>query len=260
MGEKNAAIDMDTLNIVFNRWGIGDLHTLPPLGGSEVHIWHLDMDDPGIAPASLYSLLDVDECARCARLRMDTLQYRFAARHGVLRLLLGSYMGVAPEAVCFAYGERGKPALAAQDAAPRIFFNMSDADHHALFALTRMGEIGVDLELAAPFDDMPSVASAHFSPNEQAQLAALPDDVRTAGFYTCWTRKEAIIKCAGGGLAIPLDSFSVTLTPGQPAVILEADDPHIQALTLREIVLPVPFVAACAVAPLPHLHSSLRLP
>ncbi|HKB89864.1 MAG TPA: 4'-phosphopantetheinyl transferase superfamily protein, partial [Opitutaceae bacterium] len=54
---------------------------------------------------------------------------------------------------------------------------------------------------------------------EVAELRALPNGLRRLGFFLCWTRKEAYVKAKAFGLQIPLDRFSVSLTPGQPAEI-----------------------------------------
>jgi len=57
----------------------------------------------------------------------------------------------------------------------------------------------------------------------------------------CWTRKEAYVKARGMGLQIPLDSFSVSLTPNQPE-LLESEDS--QRWRLRSFKPAPDFVAA----------------
>jgi 4'-phosphopantetheinyl transferase len=50
----------------------------------------------------------------------------------------------------------------------------------------------------------------------------LPSDLRVAGFYACWTRKEAFLKATGEGLSFPLAQFSVTTHPDL--------DPHLEEI------------------------------
>jgi len=63
-----------------------------------------------------------------------------------------------------------------------------------------------------------------FSKSELATLRSLPKDLQAAGFYNCWTRKEAYIKARGEGLSFPLKQFDVSLTPGEPARLLSVRD------------------------------------
>jgi 4'-phosphopantetheinyl transferase len=48
------------------------------------------------------------------------------------------------------------------------------------------------------------MADTCLSEHEQAYLAALPDPGRLEAFFRCWTRKEAVVKACGVGLAAKL--------------------------------------------------------
>jgi len=61
----------------------------------------------------------------------------------------------------------------------------------------------------------------YFSNQELLELAALSEKEFPEGFYNAWTRKEAFIKAVGHGLSFPLKEFTVSLSPGKPAELLE---------------------------------------
>ena len=94
-----------------------------------------------------------------------------------------------------------------------------------MFAFAHNCEIGIDVEAISPEFAGEEIARRYFSARELAELMALPTETRPEGFSLCWTRKEAYIKARGLGLQIPLDSFSVSLTPDQPEQ-LESEDSH----------------------------------
>ncbi len=67
----------------------------------------------------------------------------------------------------------------------------------------------------------------------------MPEQQRVAGFFNCWTRKEAYIKARGKGLSLPLNEFDVTLTPGEPAKLLATrDDPAHAARWVMQALKP----------------------
>ncbi len=195
-----------------------------------IHLWWTSLAQPARVVQQLLHTLSPDEQERAASFRHDLHRGRFVVGRGTLRAILSRYTGVAPAALRFAYGENGKPALALPTGGRRLCFNVSHSDDHALLAFAYDREIGVDLERMRPLDDAEAIAERFFSPEERQALRNLPPEERLGGFYRCWTRKEAVIKAVGGGLAIPLDSFTVTLGAAEPPRLLRYDqDPDATA-------------------------------
>ena len=163
--------------------------------------------------------------------------------------ILARYLGTDPAALRFAYGARGKPALAPGNAAPAVRFNFANSDGRALCAVTLGREIGVDLERIRPESATDAVAEDFFSRAEVATLRALDAEHRTRAFFDCWTRKEAYIKARGDGLWLPLDRFEVSLAPGEPAALLATHDDPAEAARwpLRELHPGPGYAAALAV-------------
>jgi 4'-phosphopantetheinyl transferase len=186
-----------------------------PLGLAQVHVYEASLDQAPASIDDLRRLLAPEERERADRFRFDLHRSRFIAGRGILRLLLAPHAGCAPSALRFAHGEHGKPRLAGGEPA----FNLSHSGPVALFALAATGELGIDVEL--PDRELADVrlAERFFSASEVAALMSLPRELRRTAFLHCWTRKEAFIKARGDGLSLALDSFDVTLMPGQPAAL-----------------------------------------
>ena len=211
-----------------------------------MHVWRVQLHAP---PPDAAAALSADERQRAARFRFDVHRDRYVAGRAALRHLLARYLGVGADELSFRYSAHGKPALHGSAAAAGVCFNVSNAEGTALAAFTLRRRLGVDLEAIRPMPDWAELASQFFSPAENEALRALPPGVREAAFFTCWTRKEAYVKALGGGLSIPLDSFDVSLAPGEPPRLLRAAG-HPDAAdswSLHELSPGAPYVAALAV-------------
>jgi 4'-phosphopantetheinyl transferase len=117
----------------------------------------------------------------------------------------------------FSYGPRGKPSLAAPE---RLRFNLAHSADVTLLAFTLDCDVGIDVEQLRSVPKMPNIARSFFCKEEVQELLALPATDRVRGFFRCWTRKEAYVKAVGEGMSVPLDSFCVTLSPGDPPRIV----------------------------------------
>jgi 4'-phosphopantetheinyl transferase len=193
--------------------------------GNEIHVWHAVLDCGGDLPGELEASLSPDEKARADRFHFKNDRNRFVAARGLLRKLLGAYLRRAPAGLEFSYGQHGKPALSGENTASGLCFNLSHSSGLAVYAIARERNLGVDVEHIKPDSAGENIATRYFSEREAGALQGLPPEARIKGFFHCWTRKEAYLKATGMGLQIPLDSFSVSVSPGEPAHFLGGVEP-----------------------------------
>ena len=189
----------------------------------EVDVWRAYLDcEPTVIRRFEATLAPVEK-ARANRFVFQRDRNSFIVSRGVLRELLGRYVNRPPEHLKFDYSWHGKPSLCAELIEQRVQFNVSHSHGLALFAFALGRRLGVDVELVRPHFAGEKIAELYFSLREVTELRALPPSLQAEGFFLCWTRKEAYIKARGEGLHIPLESFHVSLTPGQPER-LQSDD------------------------------------
>lgn len=167
-----------------------------PMG--DVEVWSAQLDDQSIEAVRLtHALLSPDESERARQFFFDRDRRRYIMGRGILRMLLARYLECAPHELAFSYGPNGKPALAASEA---LFFNVAHSEGLALYAFTRVGEIGIDLEAIRELPEWEQVAESAFSPHELSQLRACPAERRREEFFHAWARQEAVLKALGTGL------------------------------------------------------------
>ena len=187
------------------------------LDDRRIDVWTVDLDASASLVARFLALLAPEEAAHARALRVETLRH-YAVARGTLRILLGRYLSTPPSVVELRTALRGKPFVD-----ERIAFNLSHSGSLLLLAFTRGSELGIDVEIGRPLTDLVQIGTRFFSPEEAAELLALPDADRELAFYRCWTRKEAYIKATGDGLHAPLDRFRVTFREGDRPRLVHID-------------------------------------
>lgn len=190
------------------------------LNTDHIHVWMASLDVSPELLERLRSTLSPDELERASHFYSLRDRARFVSGRGILRHLLGSYLLVAPERLCFSYNKYGKPALSGQHSGLRV--NLSHSGGIALVAVTPERDLGIDVEQYSESKADEAVAEKYFSPREFACFHAASEGLRTRIFLNCWTRKEAYIKARGMGLSIPLNSFDFSLVPDEPAALLRS--------------------------------------
>lgn len=197
---------------------------IPPGDSSEIHVWRINLILPPAEIARLLNILSDDEKKLAAQFHFAHNQRRFVVRRGVLRQLLSAQLGLRPEEIKIISANFQKPKIVAAQNPGGLQCSASHSGDWALIALAQNCEVGVDVEQHRLLPDAADLVKNFFSDWEIAEFARLSEPARTEGFFNCWTRKEAFVKALGLGLRYPLKQFSVTLTPGQPAALLEVAD------------------------------------
>lgn len=222
--------------------------TPPPpeikLPSGEIHIWRVPLDRTGEELQDLFSLLSPDEQKRANRFLKEQHRDFFAVGRGRARQLLSLYTGEEALKIQFIYNPYGKPSL--KDF-PLLYFNLSHSQNLLLFAITTLGEIGIDIEFIRQDLDCMKLANRYFSPEELEELNLLPPSLRARGFFNGWSRKEAYIKARGKGLAIPLCDFSISLDPRAAPQIFRVEEGNLKDWTLHAFEAAEGFASAVIV-------------
>jgi 4'-phosphopantetheinyl transferase len=198
----------------------------PPL--DRVHVWTATTDNAakGARLPHYRALLSADEVERCDRFWKDDDRARFLIARAMIRTLLSRYVPIAPREWRFRIESYGRPEVAElPPGAPDLRFNLSHTDGLVACAITVGRDVGVDVENVHRMLAH-EVPERFFSPQEVADLRALPEEEQQLAFFDYWTLKESYIKARGLGLALPLRQFTFVRRPGLAPLICFAPELH----------------------------------
>jgi len=200
-------------------------------GAAEV--WWFDIREITLGPADLAGL-DPRETARAAAFVFPADRHRYQVAHVMLRRVLAGCLGAEPGRLAFGRlrcpacgGPSGKPVLtgplappAAEPGAPGeggigLCFSLAHSGDAVVIAVAR-SPVGVDVERAAS-GCVCSLASAMHA-EDTVLVEGLPEPERHAAVIRWWVRAEAVLKCAGTGIAHGMDAFPVLGAPARGRV------------------------------------------
>ncbi|MDB6054966.1 MAG: 4-phosphopantetheinyl transferase [Verrucomicrobiales bacterium] len=214
---------------------------------SFLQVYDCDLAATPNLTATAMEFLSPEEAERAQRFYFEKDRMEFVGCKALQRILIGRKLGLAPGSLVFTVNAFGKPALAKD----LLFFNISHSHGRGLIGLGNSGELGVDVEYIERRLEIAELAERFFSKQECEELFGLPLEQQKQGFFNAWSRKEAYIKARGKGISYGLESFSVQLTPGAPARLLEDQNDLEAPMKWKIEDLPVKpgFVAAAAFSP-----------
>jgi len=167
----------------------------------------------------------VGRAARFPRPR-DALRH-LASRAALRTVLAGLGLDVPP-----AVEPGGRPILPGSG----LHLSIAHGGDEVWIALTRAAPVGIDAEPLHP-GLPPAELAAALHPDELAALDALPAGAaRDAALIRCWTRREAVSKADGRGIAgLPPEAIEVAFDPKAQGWLRHAPGPAPSAWTCRDL-------------------------
>jgi 4'-phosphopantetheinyl transferase len=190
--------------------------------------WHADVLSDG-------------ERARRTGLWDERHRAQFTVAAALLRLVAApltarTAAGVVVDRSCPSCGRHhGRPRLPGTG----LHASISHSGATVAVAVSQAGEVGVDVQQVVD-DSVQELSPLVLAESEARHIAVARD------FFTYWTRKEALVKATGDGVAVPLGAVVVS-PPGTPPRLLAYPRPGGLAAQLRDLSPELGYVGAVAV-------------
>jgi 4'-phosphopantetheinyl transferase len=220
---------------------------ISPLEDGEIQVCRIELDDNNSLLTACMPFLTAEEQGRAERRRAGKVREEFAVGRACLRILLGNFFAANPLIIPISEGPYGKPSVSMDGRS--VFFNVTHSRGIILIALSKSGDVGIDVERIDSITDIIEIAKSAFRSDEVELLISIDSpETRRLAFYRCWTQKEAIVKADGRGLSLPLACFEVPILSAEEAIIdiKEPSREQGKRYLLRDIPLEGPFVGAIA--------------
>jgi 4'-phosphopantetheinyl transferase len=181
-----------------------------------VEVWSVMVDDEQ-AFGRCMALLPPEERARLSLL-VPPHRHRHTCAHAAVRILASAALGGEPPSRVLIRTPEGRLAPAAP---PNAQFDLSlaHAGESAAIAFSRCGAVGVDIEALSSLSDSEERRLARYSlaETEFTQWCNVAPELRARLLTRAWTRKEAVLKALGLGLAGDVRSVATRLESAEQA-------------------------------------------
>jgi 4'-phosphopantetheinyl transferase len=205
-----------------------------------VRVWIVPVDLPSQAVARCGDVLDGGERARAAAFLSQRDRQQYTVAHGALRILAGRALQVTPSALRWNPGPYGKPALAPPWSG--LSTSLSHSADLVAVAIAVGRAVGVDIQHLVPRLDVVAMSGRFYPPAEAMYVATGRDaSVRAERFTRLWSRKEAVVKAAGGRL---WPNLGITVLGRDVVGCAEPPGAH----RVADVPAPAGFLAAVALA------------
>jgi 4'-phosphopantetheinyl transferase len=192
------------------------------LAGGDAHVWLAAEDGlPEEDLARMSEMLSVAEHGRLERLRFFKDKRLFIASRVHLRGVLSMYAPVEPKDWAFQVTTSGRPYIQHPLHGANLFFSLSHTAGLIAVAVSRLPQVGIDVEEVSRELDLKNIAQSALTASERQRLANLPEVDYRQAFFELWTLKEAYVKARGLGMSLAPDRISFEVEPNR--ICLSAD-------------------------------------
>lgn len=209
---------------------------------------------PESARAELVSLLDAYERDRHRRFLKSQDRDRYLVSHALARLCLARVTDCPGDKIefvrecahCDKPEPHGKPRPVGL--ARGVELSITHSGDWVAVAVCTEAAVGVDVERVRGEgeSDLDGLADYVLTEMEKADFARLPTRARRDAFFTYWTRKEALLKATGEGIAGGLNSVTVSGPAEQARVVRWATPKAPEAVHLSDVAAGPGYRAALA--------------
>ena len=173
----------------------------------EIHLWAISLNSDSTLINKCKSSLTELERNRISYYNFEQVQNNYVISQGGLRILLSSYLNIEPQKIDLRKHRKGKPFTADDNS---LCFNISNSGNYCVYAFSRAGEVGIDIEELRPLPDIDELIDKNFTEKEKNYITK-NEKLRDERFFRFWTIKEAYLKAIGEGMRLTPDNLEFSI-------------------------------------------------
>jgi len=197
-------------NIVTAHTSLSERRKYTILRTNDFHIWQVALTPNRQILELCKSVLSTEEQKRVKWLKFEYDKTKYVISKGILRLLLADYLNINTSEISISRQRKGKPFVNNDNT---LFFNMSDSGELCVFAFTRVGEIGIDIEKKRILPDLDDLIQKNLTKQEINIINKEPSE-KNLNFLRFWTIKEAYLKAIGEGMRLTPNNLEFSIEKG----------------------------------------------
>ena len=173
------------------------------LENNQLDVWLVRYDEvtDGLLQEQYKKLLSQEEKVTLDKIFFPNDRLEYLVTRATLRIVLSQYnIHINPKDWSFRTSEYGKPYVANTGLEEPIFFNISHSNNLIALVVSRIDEVGVDVEYLRRKGYIFELARSLFSDIEVQQMDELFGSKKRVRYFDLWTLKEAFVKAKGIGL------------------------------------------------------------